>query len=401
MTSSSPVAVLFDRLGPYHRARLEAAGRRLPVTAIEFAGDSTTYDWEKVRGAEHFERRTLFRDTDSESVPTRKLAAAVGSEFDSLRPSVVAVPGWGHPGALAALHWCADTSTPAIMMSESTATDFERRWWREIPKRRVVSTCQAGLVGGRRHRAYLVRLGIPKEAIFLGYDAVDNAHFVKGAARAREREDELRKSMALPEQFFLASGRFIPKKNFPRLIEAFNRYRRRASDRGAWDLVILGDGDERPAIEQAIATHEITDAVHLPGFRQYDELPQYYGLAGAFVHPSTREQWGLVVNEAMAAALPVLVSNRCGCAGELVEEGSNGYTFNPYDTGALADSLHSIAHGDVSLGRMGNHSQEIIADWGPSRFGEGFQQAVACAQERSASPGSWVDRALIKALMHR
>ena len=69
--------------------------------------------------------------------------------------------------------------------------------------------------------------------------------------------------------------------------------------------------------------------VIFPGFIQYDELPAYYGLAKAFIHASTVEQWGLVVNEALAAGLPVLVSERCGCAPDLVREGRERLHLRP------------------------------------------------------------------------
>src|SRR5207244_4064698 len=102
-------------------------------------------------------------------------------------------------------------------------------------------------------------------------------------------------------------------KNLPRLLEAFAGYRRLAGD-AAWELVLLGDGPLRPELVALLKDLELDGHVLLPGFKQYDELPAYYGLAGAFIHASTTEQWGLVVNEAMASGLPVLVSDRCGCA---------------------------------------------------------------------------------------
>ena len=81
--------------------------------------------------------------------------------------------------------------------------------------------------------------------------------------------------------------------------------------------------------------------MHLPGFKPYDELPVYYALANAFVHASTTEQWGLVVNEAIASGLPVIVSNRCGCAPELVN--GNGFTFDPTNEHELTARLLEMA----------------------------------------------------------
>ncbi len=124
-------------------------------------------------------------------------------------------------------------------------------------------------------------------------------------------------------------------------------------------------------------------------------------MAGAFVHASTTEQWGLVVNEAMAAGLPVLVSERCGCAPDLVRDGVNGFTFDPYDPGQLADLMLKVSSDQCDRLAMGRASQEIIKDWGPERFADGLMQAVAVARSRPLPKASWLDRSLLWALVHR
>src|SRR5207247_9937771 len=90
-----------------------------------------------------------------------------------------------------------------------------------------------------------------------------------------------------------------------------------------------------------LSTLNLNEHVHLPGFKPYDELPAYYALANAFVHASTTEQWGLVVNEAIASGLPVIVSNRCGCAPELVN--GNGFNFDATNENELTARLLEMA----------------------------------------------------------
>jgi glycosyltransferase involved in cell wall biosynthesis len=98
-------------------------------------------------------------------------------------------------------------------------------------------------------------------------------------------------------------------------------------------------------------------------------LIPYYAFAGCFVLPSTREPWGLVVNEAMAAGLPVIVSNRCGCAEDLVHTGQNGYLFDAGADGALESRMNAITNLPASdLARMGLRSQEIISNYSPDRW---------------------------------
>ncbi len=120
------------------------------------------------------------------------------------------------------------------------------------------------------------------------------------------------------------------------------------------------------------------------------------------MHASTTEQWGLVVNEAMASGLPVLVSERCGCASDLVKPGANGFTFDPCDVEALAGLMERVAAmPDEQRRAMGGVSQCIIARWGPERFAEGLMQAVEVARSRPPLRASWLDRSLLWALVHR
>jgi glycosyltransferase involved in cell wall biosynthesis len=119
----------------------------------------------------------------------------------------------------------------------------------------------------------------------------------------------------------------------------------------------------------------------LAGFRQIEEIPVYYGLAKAFIHPALQDQWGVVVNEAMASGLPVIVSKNCGCAPELVEQGGNGFVFDPLDVAQLADYMLRISSDPVSLEQMGRASLEKISHWGLDRFAEGLYSAAEIALE--------------------
>jgi len=150
--------------------------------------------------------------------------------------------------------------------------------------------------------------------------------------------------------------------------------------------VLLGDGPLREALNSQLSTLNLHGNVHLPGFKQYEELPVYYALAKAFVHASTTEQWGLVVNEAVASGLPVIVSNRCGCVPELVN--GNGFTFDPFNEQELAARLLQMASlSDDERRRLGDASYRIAAKFAPERFGEGLEEAAQLAlnQPRKAS----------------
>jgi glycosyltransferase involved in cell wall biosynthesis len=386
------LALLFRSFGPYHLARLRALAESTCVLALEFFDVDPEYDWDS--GAE--KRRVGIQSLVDSRSPTRNhLAAArrrLVEELDRFGPSAIAIPGWFEPLALHALAAARDREIPAILMSESGAEDANRNALGEKVKEHITQLFDAALVGGKPHIDYLKKLGFPENRIVIGYDVVDNQHFQAGADAARQSSRGNGGFGDLPPRYFFCCARLIPKKNLSMLIDAFGQYRRQCSAR-PWDLVIAGDGRERRAIEQHIADLSLTHAVRLLGHLAYDQLPITYGLAGVFVLPSKSEQWGLVVNEAMAAGLPVLVSHSAGCSQDLVEQGVNGYTFDPSDANSLAQLLMQMST-LADLVSMGRESQRIISSWGPSRFAEGLIKAADLSRiprpHRNASLGRLV-----------
>jgi glycosyltransferase involved in cell wall biosynthesis len=241
---------------------------------------------------------------------------------------------------------------------------------------------------------------MPAERIFLGYDVVDNTHFQTGADLARAEAAALRLRHGLPERYILASARFIRKKNLPRLIEAYGRAISTLDN--APHLVLLGDGPERPAVEAAIARAGVAGRVHLPGFKSYDLLPVFYGLAEVFVHVSTTEQWGLVINEAAASGLPLIVSRACGASGELVRDGMNGFLVDAWSIASISEALRRVMASDCETrAQMATASRRIVADWGPERFASGFAEACAAASAQPKRRLAPWDAALVRTLARR
>lgn len=367
----------------------------MPTVGVEMASADSTYAWDPVATPE-LNRITLFSGDEHAAIRPAAIRKRLRGVLERLGPRAIAVPGWSEPWSLAAMEWATETKTPVVMMSESQASDGDRRWWKESVKRVLIRLSSAALVGGTPHADYMESLGMARDRIFAGYDVVDNDYFTQGARAARLEAQATRERLGLPEQFFLANCRFIGKKNLIRLLAAFASFRQSGAGR-EWSLVLVGDG---PLREQVLATAEdlgLGSSLILPGFRQYDELPAYYGLASAFVHASTVEQWGLVVNEAMAAGLPVLVSDKCGCARDLVVHGGNGFVFDPLQPDTLADYMSEVASSGDLRTRMGLASSETIAQWPAHRFAAGLEAAVACSQ--TARRASLTGQAVVRLLL--
>ncbi|WP_162917278.1 glycosyltransferase family 4 protein [Dongia deserti] len=402
MTFAPLVCWLVVNSVPYHDARARAAADAgdLRICMAQLTDVDAFRVLQQPKESQSFRRVTLFPNTPLAEIRGRAMARRVWSCFDELKPDVVCLNGWSFGGAIAALGWSLSRRVPTIIMSESTEIDDRRQWWLEAVKRRIVALCSAALVGGTPHLEYMVVLGSAAEQVFTGYDAVDNGYFSSGAAAARRQDEQLRAALGLPVRYFLACARFSSKKNLLRLMEAFAIYRG-LHGAEAWSLVIVGDGELRLELMSARDRLGLADHAFLPGAKPYRELPAYYGLAGAFVHASTTEQWGLVVNEAMASGLPVLVSKRCGCAGDLVKEGCNGFLFDPYDTCSMAAALHRIATRGQALDEMGRRSREIIARWSPENFAKNLARAATAALSATPPKPSILDRTLVSVLSTR
>ena len=403
MVDKPRIAVVFHHIGPYHHARLNAAADRLSVTGFEWSAKG--YDaWGAAESPARYHKVSLFPEATAHCPGNAKLKQAFLTALEQARPDVVAVNGWNNFGSLISANCCVHRGIPVVVMSESSRQDEHRTSWKEAIKRRIVGLYSAALVGGQRHVEYLAELGMPREGIFTGYDVVDSHYFRQKAEEVISQRSEVRQKYALPENYFLASARFVEKKNLPKLIRAYAEYRRGSEVRSLksevsnnkppWDLVILGDGPLKVDLCRLISDLQLNDHVHLPGFKPYDELPVYYALANAFVHASMTEQWGLVVNEAIASGLPVIVSNRCGCAPELVN--GNGFTFDPTNEDELATRLLEMASlSDQERKHLGDNSYRIAANFAPERFGEGLERAASVAMEVPQKRFGVMDRALL------
>lgn len=373
------VALLFTNYGPYHFARSNAAHQRFEqvgwqLHAIELARADQDYAWKAAVEQSDCPFITVIRDQPLQAVTSTRLFRSVYNVLSQINPDVVAIAGYFQIGMLSALYWSRWHRKSAILLSASKEDDAARHGLKEQAKRLLVNQYQSALVGGQPQKRYLLKLGMPTQSIFTGYNVVGNDAF---------HPDRLR-SLPNPIKapFFLSINRFVEKKNLPNLITAYAAYV--AQTPTPWDLVLCGDGELRPQLEQQIQALGLSDRVHLPGFLQQHELLPYFAHAKCFVHASQQEQWGLVINEAMAAGLPILVSNRCGCFEDLVIEGVNGWGFDPDNVEQMQQLMSKISSDPQFARTMGNAALKHIQNFSPSYFAQGLYQAVEYALKQRA-----------------
>lgn len=377
------VCVQWPRFGPYHLARLRAVHETfceqgMELVALETASRDALYAWKQEQDDTVFRRVQAFPGQVYENIAPRAMHAGIQEALDRIDPDVVAIHTYSLPDSRACLDWTRKRGRRAIVMTDSKADDAERSAWREWLKSGLIQSYDAALLAGEPQRAYFESLGFTSTAIFLGYDVVDNTYFAEAAARfaARDRASLSHlPGLEQPEPYFLASNRFLERKNLERLLDAYGAYRSSVAE--PWRLIMLGDGHLRSHLE-AVAP----EGVIFPGFRQIEEIPAYYAHAGCFIHPCVIDTWALVVNEAMACGLPVLVSTGAGCHVDLVQVGVNGYTFDPFQPDDMTALMSTVSQDPDWRRNASDASRALIADWDLDRFTSALSDAVGYAMKR-------------------
>jgi len=268
---------------------------------------------------------------------------------------VVVLGGWNQPAFWQAFLWCRLRRRPAVFWVESTARD--RRSGRlERAKSLLLGAAAAFIVPGVASREYLLALGIPGDRIMVAPNAVDPSIF--GGARRTPNGGLCR---------LIAVGRLAPEKGLDILL--------RAVDGLPVEVVLAGTGPEESRLRR-IAGPNVTFLGHV----ERDALPGLYADADVAVMPSRSDPWGMVLNEAALAGLPLVSTTAAGAAHELIEDGVNGFRVPPDDPAALRTAIERLVENAEFRRTAGARSQELAARFTP----EAWAESVAAVVERVA-----------------
>lgn len=403
------VAVLSELPTPYRWPLLQrvAADPALDVTVLYYARAESDRDWGldvrdggerprteflpgrvfHVRG-----RRSLYFHWNP---GIRRRLAAGG--FD-----VVVVPGWSMPTSLAAVLWCRSHATPYVLFSETNALrprSWVKRTAKRVLLRTVVGGASAWLATGTLSRDYLVAHGADPLRVHRFANTPDVAALAAAVDAARSRRAAVRDALDTPQDAVVTVfvGRLIGAKDPATLLAAWEILERRADAPWLW---IVGDGPEAKTLRERCDRSNLR-RVRFAGARRPSELPEVWAAADLFVLPSVHEPWGVVVNEAMAAGLPLVLSDRVGAAADLLvsdtapagagspaafagEGPPNGRLVAAGDADAFASAVGAIAGDPALRARMGAASRARIAGWTYEPSVAGFLAAVRDAAGASA-----------------
>lgn len=346
------------------------------LLTIEIAGKGSPYDFAgKSQPPDALNWTCLFPDKKMEEIPSREASLALSNKLDGVNPDIVVAGSIAFSSGATAVRWCKSNNKPVVIFDNARLQDVPRSWFVNYIKRCIYKNVDAVISPAPSQSDAFEYWGVEKSRIFFGLNVIDNEWFSSHVEQYKKDKDRIREELDLPDQFILGVGRFIEIKNWLTLLHTFSEIKQ-VSSSTRWSIVLVGNGPEKHNITHYCKNHPDIDIVIKP-FATQKDLCKYYSLATAVILPSFGETWGLVINEAMAAGLPVLVSDQCGCVQSLVEDNKNGYIFPPNDSKTLSEVLQrfmNITPAERIL--MGNQSSKKIQSWSLDSFSNAVWQAI-------------------------
>ena len=348
--------LLFMEPTPYILGLIEEIRRQTDQTIdVAFIGHNLSQRWDIVATTEH-----------TFSLPPGRVAALtwVMRRLASREYSILHLSGWGHPvllgalltGAILRLRIYVESDTP---LTESTS------WVKHSLKRMfypfLFRLPTRVLPGGSRQAGYFRHYGVEASRIRVVGMTADVVAYSRNAARLRMAGAATAMRMRLgvlpSATVFIFIGRLEAYKGIDTMIEAMNLIRGRQESAV---LLIVGDGSLQGRVEEAsVENPAIRNLGRLGG----DGLVTAMVAADVAVLDSRRDAWGLVVNEAMACGLPLIVSSRVGCVDDLVKDGVTGLVIEPEHADVLADAMCELIRYPERRKLMGSNAYEHIGNW--------------------------------------
>lgn len=373
----------WSQFGPYHMDRCEAlahalSGRR-DVIGIELVSDGEIYEWAPSGAGQSFRKQTLFAGKRVSQVPAWRQLAALLSACLRSRARHVFLCDYYLPEIFFSALLLRLCGRRVVIMQDSKFDDKPRSLWLELGKALLYLPYNAALVGSKRSKAYLEFLGKPAERVVVGYDTVSLRRLQRLADA-----DPAPGGTPYAARDFTVVARFVPQKNLDLALDAYAAYRRQCTDRPR-GLSLCGAGP----LEDALKTRVVRDGI--PGVRfcgWLDEAGIARRLASslALILPSIEEPFGLVVNEAIALGVPLLVAENCGARDLLVRSGINGYVIEPDNAEGLAYFMDLLARDEAGWRRLAENTQQFRAAADTAFFVAGVEEVLRRLDGRRVKP---------------
>jgi glycosyltransferase involved in cell wall biosynthesis len=363
------IAILTNAPAPYRAPvfdKITSAPNVNALVVFDGASDTSVADDEIAYPHEFIEpifgyRSRSYRDDDffAEHAATR-FAFGYLRKLRSFRPDVIVSSEFGWR-TLNAAAYALVARIPLLIWWEGTRfTERKVSRFRTV-LRKSLSRVSAGLLGfGRVSVEYLKEVTDSSEKLFFIPQAVDNEKIALAAKHWRANREQLREELGVQGVVLLCLGRWIPLKGITPYLDALRRLKA-VVPYGSFTAVFAGEGPEE--IRLQAAAKELGGAIRILGKSRPEEVPRLLAASDVLVFPTLRDCWGMVVNEALAAGIPVLGSRYSGAAEELLGEGDVGTLMDPLDPRSLDAALLAVVRDRKGLDKSPARFQQALAGY--------------------------------------
>lgn len=298
------------------------------------------------------------------------------------RFDAVVVHGYAHAANLVAIAAAHLSGAKVFLRADTNAVLAQRRrpsLLKRLFVKAVFSATDRKLAIGTRNREFYRWMGVPEHNVVDAPFAIDNDRFFTASRLGLDERKDIRRSLGVSDErpIVLFASKFMPGKRPDLVIQAAGQL---VSQGHSLHLVMAGSGAMEIELRR-LATSFPDLSVTFPGFVNQSEMPRLLAASDIFVFPSTIDQWGLIVNEAMAAGLPVIVGADSGCAPDLVDDGANGYLVPSNDLDALRQAIERIVVDAGLRRRMSEASLRKISTWSFRETRAGWRKALGLLEQ--------------------
>ncbi len=293
---------------------------------------------------------------------------------EQYKPDALLVFGWSFHSHLQLL-WYFKKKIKILFRGDSTLLDEPNGFsLKKIARRLFLTQIYSGidicLYVGKNNKDYFIKHGVKEISLVYAPHAVDNDRFFDKNGIYSKQGIKWRQELGIPQEaiIFLFAGKLEPKKDPLLLINCFRQIPNKEIR-----LIIAGNGVlEKQAKSIAVGDQRIL----FLDFQNQLQMPALYHMCDIFVLPSKGpgETWGLSVNEAMASSRPVLVSNKCGCANDLIK--GNGKIFTAGSATSLTQAMEELINDKDKLNQMSKMSRYIIDSFSYNHIAKAIEESI-------------------------
>lgn len=280
---------------------------------------------------------------------------------------LIIIGGYDTVSSFIVLFLCKFLRKKTVLLMDGYLQDKQENYFKNKLKKLFFKNIDAFFGNGKVTYKLAKQYDFPDDLYFNQILSVDNKKIYSSLKISGKLKSDLKKKNS-GKKVIIYSGRILKRKNIELVIEALSLIERKEE----FIFLLIGDGPNREGIEKKALEKDVE--IIITGFiKDQEELFSLYGLGDLLVLPSSEEVWGLVVNEGMAAGLPIIVSDKCGCSLDLVIESENGHIITGNDSLEVSKKIVDCINNKEKYSMK---SLEIISNWTYDKSLDSFNKMI-------------------------